>query len=135
MDVVAETVIAFLIFMGGIFLLVGSLGLAKLPDLMTRLHAPTKATTLGVGGALGGSMLYFLWAHGTLSIHEVLISVFLFLTAPVTAHFIAKAHLHLHQEMRDELPGSGRERGWSTYDSPPEPLEEITSGQVRDSDH
>ncbi len=120
MNFLFEFVISSLIVLGGIFVLVGSIGLIKLPDLMTRLHAPTKATTLGLGGALGASMLYFLWGEGTLSIHEVLISVFLFLTAPVTAHFIAKAHLHLNRDtIRQELSPTGRDHGWSTFDTVP----------------
>ncbi|MFN3984008.1 MAG: Na+/H+ antiporter subunit G [Rhodocyclaceae bacterium] len=119
LDFVFELLISALIVLGGIFALVGSLGLVKLPDLMTRLHAPTKATTLGLGGALVASMLYFLWGEGTLSIHEVLISVFLFITAPVTAHFIAKAHLHLNPQLGRSLPPTEREHGWSTYDAPP----------------
>lgn len=50
MPFVFELIIALLIVLGAIFAFVGSLGLLKLPDLMTRLHAPTKATTLGLGG-------------------------------------------------------------------------------------
>ena len=120
MNFLLELLISALIVLGGIFALVGSIGLVKLPDLLTRLHAPTKATTLGVGGALVASMLFFFGIEGTLSIHEVLISVFLFLTAPITAHFIAKAHLHEHVELREDLPPTGREHGWSTFDGLPE---------------
>lgn len=125
MTFLVELVISLLIVLGGIFLLVGSLGLIKLPDLMTRLHAPTKATTLGVGGALIASMIYFLGVEGTLSIHELLITAFLFLTAPVTAHFIAKAHMHEHVKNGQGLPPTGRARGWSTFDS--------TAGKAKDS--
>lgn len=121
MNFLFELIVSSLIVLGAVFALVGSVGLVKLPDLMTRLHAPTKATTLGVGGALGASMLYFLWGEGTLSIHELLISVFLFMTAPITAHFIAKAHLHLNQGLVQNLPPTGREGGWSTFEVAPEP--------------
>lgn len=119
MPFVLELLISLLIVIGGVFIIVGSLGLIKLPDLMTRLHAPTKATTLGVGGALIASMLYFIGVEGSLSIHEVLVTAFLFLTAPVTAHFIAKGHLHLLGREESHLPPSGRDRGWSTFDAPP----------------
>jgi multicomponent K+:H+ antiporter subunit G len=97
--------------------------MVKLPDLLTRLHAPTKATTLGVGGALAASMVFFAGLEGTLSIHEVLITAFLFMTAPLSAHFIAKAHLHEHTELRDGLPPTGRPYGWSTFDAAPGPSE------------
>ncbi|MCK2089638.1 Na+/H+ antiporter subunit G [Thauera aromatica] len=120
MNFVLELAIAALIVLGGVFALVGSVGLVKLPDLLTRLHAPTKATTLGVGGALAASMLFFFGIEDRLSIHELLISVFLFLTAPITAHFIAKAHLHEHVDLRDRLPPTGRPQGWSTFDGVPE---------------
>lgn len=120
MHIVIEFLVAGLIVLGSLFTLVGSFGLVKLPDLMTRLHAPTKATTLGVGGVLAASMVYFAGFEGVLSIHEVLISVFLFLTAPVTAQFIAKAYLHRHPEIEQILPKPESGRGWSTYDAPPD---------------
>ncbi|MBK1691182.1 Na+/H+ antiporter subunit G [Ectothiorhodospira mobilis] len=119
-----EALIALLIVVSGIFILVGSLGLLKLPTLMMRLHAPTKATTLGVGGALLASMGFFWAVEGTVSVHELLVTAFLFLTAPVTAHFIAKAHLHLERKRdggeRERLPETGTGSGWSTYDAAPQ---------------
>jgi len=48
MTFVLELLVSLLIVGGGAFLLIGSIGMVKLPDLLTRLHAPTKATTLGV---------------------------------------------------------------------------------------
>lgn len=111
-----DLLIAFLIVVGSLFLLVGSAGLIKLRDLMTRLHAPTKATTLGIGSILLASMVHFIVVRGAVSVHEILIMVFLFLTAPVTAHFIAKAHLHEHMRDGAELPSTERDCGWSTFD-------------------
>ncbi|MEX2631501.1 MAG: Na+/H+ antiporter subunit G [Tistlia sp.] len=117
LDVLAELLVVLLIVIAGVFGLVGSYGLAKLPDLMTRLHAPTKATTLGVGGALLASMVYFL-SSGTFTLHELLITLFLLLTAPITAHMVAKAYLHAHgaQEL---LPPTGRKYGWASFDAAP----------------
>jgi len=86
---------AALLLLGAGFALLGSIGLARLPDIYTRLHGPTKATTLGIGGILIGSILYFSLRQG-LSLHEVLVSVFLFITAPVSAHLIARAALQRH---------------------------------------
>lgn len=83
---------AVLLLLGAAFALIGSIGLARLPDIFTRLHGPTKATTLGVGSILLGSILFFSLRQG-LSLHEVLVSLFLFLTAPVSAHLIARAAL------------------------------------------
>lgn len=115
-----DILIAAMLVIAGIFGLVGSVGLMKLPDAMTRLHGPTKATTLGVGGVLIASMLYF-WAYeGRLSAHELLITLFLFLTAPITANFIAKAHLHLVVKRR-ELPDTGTGRDWAGQPEPADP--------------
>lgn len=89
----AEYIIAALILIGAVFTFIGSLGLARLRDFYTRLHGPTKATTLGVGSLLIASAVYFSQGDG-LSLHEVLVTLFLFLTAPVSAHLLAKAALH-----------------------------------------
>ena len=83
---------ALLLLLGAMIALIGSIGLVRLPDVFTRLHAPTKATTLGVGSILLGSILFFSMRQG-LSLHEVLVTLFLFLTAPVSAHLIARAAL------------------------------------------
>jgi multicomponent K+:H+ antiporter subunit G len=110
--------VSVLILIGAFFLLVGSLGLAKLPDLMRRLHGPTKATTLGIGAMLVASMAYFLLVDGDPSIHELLITLFLFLTAPVSAQMMAKAFILREKQSRDELPTTGRPVGWATLDPP-----------------
>lgn len=92
---IAELVISACLVLGGFFALAGSIGLARLPDFYCRLHGPTKATTLGVGGLLVGSMLYFSLLEEGVIVHELLIAVFLFMSAPVSAHLLARAALHL----------------------------------------
>jgi multicomponent K+:H+ antiporter subunit G len=119
---IAEIVVAACIAIGGFFLFVGSYGLAKLPDTMRRLHGPTKATTLGIGSLLIASMLYFLLGRGELSIHELLITLFLFLTAPISANMVAKAHILRHPVVRDELSSAGEAHGWATFSPPQHPL-------------
>lgn len=119
-DFLAELLVALLILGGSFFLLVGSYGLAKLPSLIQRLHAPTKATTLGVGGLLAASMLCSSAVRGQFSIHELLITLFLFLTAPITAHMLAKVRLLRSRSERERLPPTGRPVGWATLD-PAEP--------------
>jgi len=89
-----ELAVAILLLIGGFFVLVGSVGLSRLPDFYTRLHAPTKATTLGMGGILIASMILMTYEQGYLSLHELLIALFLFITAPVTGHMLAKTALH-----------------------------------------
>ena len=124
---ILEIVISAFLVISGIFGLVGSFGLLKLRDTMQRLHAPTKATTLGVGGVLIASMLYFALVKGTFSFHELMITLFLFLTAPITAHFMAQTHIRMRVD-RNELPETEREYGWSLYDDPPAMAEEPKQG-------
>lgn len=91
---IIEIIITLAIVVGASLALIGSIGLVRLGDLYSRLHGPTKATTLGLGGLLIASTLHFSRGSG-LSLHEVLVTVFLFLTAPASAHMVAKAALHL----------------------------------------
>jgi multicomponent K+:H+ antiporter subunit G len=90
-----DIVLSVLIVVGAFFTLVGSLGLFKLRDFYMRLHGPTKASTLGVGAILVASALHFSFKTGDISLHEVLVTLFLFITAPVSAHLMAKAALHI----------------------------------------
>lgn len=92
---ILEAAISIFIVVGAGFALIGSIGLARLPDFYSRVHGPTKATTLGVGGLLVASVLYFSLTGPGLSLHELLITIFLFMTAPVSAHLLVKAALHL----------------------------------------
>ncbi|GAA6179647.1 MULTISPECIES: Na+/H+ antiporter subunit G [unclassified Shimia] len=119
----SEIIISFFLVLAGFFGLVGSVGMIKLERTMQRLHAPTKATSLGVGGVLIASMLYFSLEKGHLSFHELLITLFLLLTAPVSAHFIAKTYIQAKMKPED-LPGSDGDFGWAIYDNPPTYLEE-----------
>lgn len=88
-----ELLIAIFLLFGAIVALIGSWGLAKLSDVYMRLHGPTKASTLGVGCTLIGSLLYFSHLQEGVSVQEALVTMFLFATAPVSAHMIAKAAL------------------------------------------
>lgn len=112
-----EIIVSALLVIGGFFGLVGSYGLVKLPDPMTRLHAPTKAATLGVGAVLLASLIWTPVHFGEVTWHELLITLFLFLTAPVTGFFIAKAHMHLGWDA-DELPRPAPDRNWATFAAP-----------------
>ncbi|RCU51914.1 MULTISPECIES: Na+/H+ antiporter subunit G [Corallincola] len=89
-----EVIASALLLLGAFFMLLGSIGLVRLPDFFTRLHAPTKATTLGIGATLLASLLMFTYQTGEFGIKELLITMFLFITAPVAAHLLAKAALH-----------------------------------------
>ncbi len=109
---------AILLLIGGVFLLVGSIGLVRLPDFMMRLHAPTKATTLGIGLVLITSMLDIAHTKGFLSVHELMITLFLFITAPITAHMLAKAAMHLDLPLRKDT-GNAQHQATARLRRPP----------------
>jgi multicomponent K+:H+ antiporter subunit G len=90
-----DWLLVILLVIGVAFAMVGSWGLAKLGDFAKRLHGPTKATTLGVGCVLIVSGLYFTLGAGTLSLHELLITLFLFMTAPVSAQLLIKSAMKM----------------------------------------
>lgn len=98
-----QVVIAALLGVGGLFALVGALGLLRFGDFYMRLHAPTKATTLGVGGLLLASIAAHA-AQGRWLPYELLITLFLFVTAPVSASLLAQAALHLRAPSQAPAP-------------------------------
>ncbi|MEJ5349398.1 MAG: Na+/H+ antiporter subunit G [Desulfosoma sp.] len=105
-NLMGEIVIAFFLVLGASLALVGSIGLVRMPDFFMRLHGPTKATTLGIGSMLTASFLCFLLREHTWSLHEILITFFLFITAPVSAHMLGKAALHLKVQKNADSYGA-----------------------------
>lgn len=102
-QIIAEWLAAALLLVGAFFSLVGVIGLVRLPDFFMRLHAPTKASTLGVGGVLLASMILAA-ADGRMGFAELLITLFVFVTAPVSANLMAQAALHLRTGGRAPAP-------------------------------
>ena len=98
-----QALIAALLVVAGVFALVGAVGMLRFPDFFMRLHAPTKATTLGVGGVLIASMCWN-FLRGSYVPHELLITLFLFVTAPVSANLLSKAALHLRVPSTEPVP-------------------------------
>ena len=111
LEILATLGAALSLLIGSGFVMVGALGLLKFNDPMARLHAPTKVGTVGIGMLLLASMLAAL-AKGDPSIHEILIMAFLFVTAPVSAHFIAK--VSIHRRDCETPPEPPRDQTWST---------------------
>lgn len=108
-----QILLSLLLLAGCFFILVGALGLVRLSDFFKRLHAPTKASTLGVGCVLVCSVAYHIFLGEDPQPRELLITVFLFITAPISAHLMAKAALSLMMESRPEVPAdnsASRER-------------------------
>ncbi|QGZ64041.1 Na+/H+ antiporter subunit G [Paraburkholderia acidisoli] len=105
MSTVIEAIVCILLLVGSAFTLIGAIGLARLPDFFMRLHGPTKSTTLGVGGVVLASVLYFTVHNEYASLHELLIPAFLFLTAPISAHMLAKAGIQQRVKVSEATRG------------------------------
>jgi multicomponent K+:H+ antiporter subunit G len=83
----------------------------KLPDAMTRLHAPTKVGTMGIGALLLASITNaYVFRDG--SFNELLILGFLFVTAPISANFMSK--VNIHRQSCDQTPTAPNGQTWST---------------------
>lgn len=95
--------VAVLLVVGGLFSLIGAIGMVRFSDFYMRLHAPTKATTLGVGGVVFASFVARL-GEGDFAARELMITLFLFVTAPVSANLMAKAGMHLRVATKAEPP-------------------------------
>ncbi len=114
-EIIGTYASAICLLIGSFFVAVGVIGLLKFNDSMTRLHAPTKVGTMGIGMLLLASIIHS-FVVGDGSMHEVLIMAFLFVTAPISANFIAKANIH--GKACDELPEPPRDDTWSTLNHP-----------------
>lgn len=83
-----------LLIFGGLLTVIGSLGLLRLPDFYSRMHPPTMGTTLGAGSVLIASMLVSSALLHRPVVHELLITLFVVMTAPVTAMLLIRAAIH-----------------------------------------
>ncbi|MBE2276918.1 MAG: monovalent cation/H(+) antiporter subunit G [Rhodobacteraceae bacterium] len=116
MNLALEIVLSVFLVIGGLFGLIGSFGLMRLKEPMQRLHAPTKATTVGVGTALIAAGI----ATATSMPKEALVSLFLFVTAPISALMLARCHVWRAAKPGD-LPKDANGVGWAVLKdaSPP----------------
>lgn len=89
----AIPVVIFLL-LGGVIIFVGALGLLRLPNFYQRIHGPAVSITLGAGSILIASMLFFSGLQSRPVIHELLITLFILMTAPVTAMLIMRAAVY-----------------------------------------
>ncbi|WP_299231849.1 monovalent cation/H(+) antiporter subunit G [uncultured Halomonas sp.] len=84
-DIVGEG----LVLVGALFMLLAALGVVRLPDLLTRMHATTKAATLGVSLVMLAVALHF--AQVAVVARAFAVILFIMMTAPVAAHVIGRA--------------------------------------------
>ncbi len=109
MNVFWELLLVALLLVGSFFILMGGIGLVKLSEFFRRLHAPTKASTLGVGCVLTASVGYHLFVGSDPQPRELLIVAFLLITASISAHLMSKAALSLRMDEWPQLPGKSDE--------------------------
>ena len=106
MQLVMEILVSIFLLIGAFFTLVGGIGMVRLPDLFMRLHAPTKSSTLGLGSFLIAAIIFAAF-NGRFGFAEILLTLFAFITAPVSANLMAQAALHLRlRSTSGEVPES-----------------------------
>jgi len=127
-DLVLDVFSWFLIVVGGGFSIVGGIGLMRMPDLYTRLHAASLTDTLGAIGLLTGLMLQAEDAAPVIKL--ILVLVFLLFTGPVATHALAGAALRggVHPKPCDDRTGGYVPPAGATVldggDEPPGPVDD-----------
>lgn len=91
MNVIASVLVVVFIAIGVLFTLVAVIGILRFPDVYTKSHASTKSVTFGVLNILLGVFLYFWLIQGEFNIKLLLGILFLFFTAPIGGHIMARA--------------------------------------------
>jgi multicomponent Na+:H+ antiporter subunit G len=102
-------IVGLLFLVGGFFAFVAGLGILRLPDVLTRMHASTKAGTLGSALVLAAAAVVF--ADLAVTTKVVLTILFLLLTAPLAGHMIGRAAVRTGVPMwrgRGKTGGAGR---------------------------
>ncbi|MFP4478681.1 MAG: monovalent cation/H(+) antiporter subunit G [Candidatus Izemoplasmatales bacterium] len=88
MEIILDIIILLFLISGLFFFFVGVVGLLRMPNVFTRMHATTKCDTMGAGLVFAGLIM---WQGATfISANILLILVFVWLTNPTAAHAIAK---------------------------------------------
>lgn len=101
--------VALLLVLGGLITVIGAFGLVRLQDFYQRMHGPAIIITLGAGAILLASMLYFSAAQSRLVIHELLISLFVLMTAPVVSMLVMRAGVYRDLRERSKIAATGND--------------------------
>jgi len=89
MQIVIDIISWVLIAGGSFFYLVGAIGLWRMPDVFTRMHATSVSETVGAGGLIAGMLLQAGW--GLVALKLVVLYLLLIFTGPVATHALARA--------------------------------------------
>lgn len=90
----AALTVAFFLVLGSGLTLLGAIGLVRFQSFYARIHAPTLGTTWGAGAILIASIVCFSVLQSRLVVHEILITIFVVVTTPVTLMLLARAALY-----------------------------------------
>ena len=101
--------VLLLLILGASIILIGALGLLRLRTFYQRIHGPAITVTLGAGSLLIASMLYFTVAQSRPVVHEIIITVFVLLTAPVVSMMIMRAAVY--RDLRAKKGDAGATAG------------------------
>jgi multicomponent K+:H+ antiporter subunit G len=115
----AAFIVALLVLAGGALTLIGSLGLLRMKSFYDRVHPPTLGSTMGMALIVLGSIVCFSVLRSRLSVHELLIGIFVTLTTPVTFMLLARAALY-------------RDRAERRLDMPPADSDIVSDGETTD---
>lgn len=119
-EAMTKVLVLLLVLSGTALSALSSLGLLRLPDVYNRAHATTKSTTLGILSILTGAFVYFWAKHGVVNFRLLLGIVFVFLTAPISGHFIirsahrsgvALADISVKDDLLDDLRKQAKAEG------------------------
>ena len=109
-----DIITALLLVFGSLFSFVAALGMLRLPDTVIRMHAATKAGTLGAGLILLG--VSFFNADLGITLRALATITFVLLTAPVAAHLIGRAAYYTNIKLWDKTWIDELARHYSTGD-------------------
>jgi multicomponent K+:H+ antiporter subunit G len=102
---------ALMLVLGGLITVIGALGLLRLQDFFQRIHGPAITVTLGAGCILIASMISFTFTQSRPVIHEVLISIFVLMTAPVVSMLVMRAAVRRGPRTRDAIAEHNARQG------------------------
>ena len=116
MSVIVLNVLSWVsILAGSAFVVIGAIGLVRMPDLYTRMHAASVTDTLGAGLLIGGLMLQA--GFSLVALKLLFLLALFFFTGPVVTHALAQAALHegvqplLHEDRRSRVNEAERQAG------------------------
>ena len=105
----AALIVSLLLIVGASIVLIGALGLVRLRTFYQRIHGPAITVSLGAGSLLLASMLYFTVARSRPVVHEIIITLFVLLTAPVVSIMIMRAAVY--RDLRARRADAGATAG------------------------